>query len=369
MKTFKWGDSFLTGLDLIDEQHHKLIDLVNQFSNIMTNNKIEFEDINRIYNELVDYSVSHFSSEEKLMEDTKVDIRYIKAHKLLHKAFIEDVVDIYSKIKPSDLEGSKILLKFLTYWLVYHILGNDKEMAAQVKAIQSGVSPEKAYESIEKDKNSTAAPLLDALNGLFEHLSLKNKELKKLNESLEEKVKIRTKELEDANSLLRTLSITDELTKLHNRRYTINALDIIWENSIMNKKPLICIMFDVDHFKEINDTYGHDIGDLVLKEIARTLKESFRNDDIVGRLGGDEFLVVCPNTPCEGGRYIAEKARKAISEIEIPVNNKFLTLTMSVGVGCLNSEMKIPKDIIKAADNGLYIAKEAGKNCVRVYKE
>jgi hemerythrin len=368
MKTFKWSDSFLTGLDLIDEQHHQLLDLVNQFSDIMTNNKLEFEDINKIYNELVHYSVYHFSSEENFMEKMNLDMRYIQAHKLLHKSFIEDVVEIYSEITPDDLEGSKRLLKFLTYWLVYHILGNDKEMASQAKAIQSGVAPEKAYENLEKDKDATTAPLLDALNGLFEHLSLKNKELKKLNESLEEKVRIRTQELEEANTLLKTLSITDELTEIHNRRYTMHALDILWENSINNMKPLVCIMFDVDHFKEINDTYGHDVGDLVLKEIARTLKESFRNDDIVGRLGGDEFFVICPNTQREGGRHIAEKARKAISEIEIPVEDTSFTLSMSVGVGYLNSEMKTPKDIIKAADNGMYMAKEAGKNCVKVYK-
>jgi hemerythrin len=149
----------------------------------------------------------------------------------------------------------------------------------------------------------------------------------------------------------------------------MSALDILWKDTIENKKPLVCIMFDVDHFKEANDTYGHDVGDFVLKEIARTLKESFRNDDIVGRLGGDEFFVICPNTSREGGEYIAEKARQAISDTKIPVNDTFFTLSVSVGVGYLQSNMKTAKDIIKAADNGMYMAKKAGKNCVRVYED
>jgi hemerythrin len=124
------------------------------------------------------------------------------------------------------------------------------------------------------------------------------------------------------------------------------------------------MMIDADHFKEVNDNYGHDAGDLVLKELARALKHALRTDDLVCRLGGDEFLVICPNTNEEGCMYIAELMRKKISELRVPTSGEPWHGSVSVGVAARNADTKNCDTLLKRADKNLYAAKDAGKNCV-----
>jgi hemerythrin len=125
------------------------------------------------------------------------------------------------------------------------------------------------------------------------------------------------------------------------------------------------MMIDADHFKEVNDTYGHDAGDVVLNELARTLKYSFRSDDVVCRLGGDEFFVICPNTNLEGGMYAAEISRNAASKLRVPTGGEPWHGSVSICVAVWAPEMKSYEELIKVADNSVYAAKQAGKNCVR----
>ena len=165
-------------------------------------------------------------------------------------------------------------------------------MSRQVKQVQAGVDPKTAYEREEKKQDSSTEPLLKALNGLFEQVSDRNKELLELNQCLEDKVKERTKQLSKANKQLEELSLTDPLTQLPNRRCAIRKLKAYWQESTYNQEPLVCIMIDADNFKQVNDSAGHDAGDRLLVELAQTLNDSFRSDDLVCRLGGDEFFVI-----------------------------------------------------------------------------
>ncbi len=110
----------------------------------------------------------------------------------------------------------------------------------------------------------------------------------------------RTRQLVEANKQLEVLSYTDALTQLPNRRCAIQTLKELWNDASLADAPLVCIMIDADYFKQVNDSCGHEAGDVVLKELSHTLKHSFRSDDIVCRLGGDEFLVICPNTDLAG---------------------------------------------------------------------
>jgi hemerythrin len=129
---------------------------------------------------------------------------------------------------------------------------------------------------------------------------------------------------------------------------------------------LSCMMIDVDGFKQINDTYGHDAGDEVLRQLAHTLKDSVRTDHFTARLGGDEFLIICPDTDLNGALIIAEKMRCVVDAMRVPTGNDGVWKgSISVGVACRAEAMKGPDDLIKAADNGVYLAKEAGRNCVR----
>lgn len=365
MKSFQWGEHFLTGLPDVDSQHHHLVDLINKFGSLLTDDDVQIEDVDRLYTELADYAVYHFQEEEKLMLDVKVDDLHLNRHIEMHKGFLEEVTAIYSGISQGNLDHADDFLKFLTHWLAYHILGDDQDMANQIKAIQSGMNPREVYNKLEQERLSATAPLLEALNGLFEQVTMRNKELKQLNDSLEEKVAARTRELSEANRHLEELSLTDVLTGLPNRRHAMRVLSTLWEEALQKDSPLVCMMIDADYFKEVNDTYGHDAGDAVLIELAKTLQHNLRSDDTVCRLGGDEFFIICPNTDKAGGMHVAELTHKAVTGLRVPTGGKPWHGSISVGVAARLPGMKNYEDLMKEADKGVYAAKDAGRNCVR----
>jgi len=246
MESFQWGEHFITGLSEVDDQHHRLVDIINQFGSLLAENVLHIEDVDRLYNELADYAVYHFQEEEKMMSEVGIAPAYLDRHIEIHKGFLDDVKSIYSNLSLDDLDQPRPFLKFLMHWLAFHILGEDQSMASQVRAIQSGMSPLDAYEKMRQERSSATAPLLEALNGLFEQVSLQNKELKQLNDSLEEKVALRTKELSEANQHHEVLSFTDVLTGLPNRRHAMRSLSTIWDESVKNNSPLVCMMIDAD---------------------------------------------------------------------------------------------------------------------------
>lgn len=176
----------------------------------------------------------------------------------------------------------------------------------------------------------------------------------------------KTLALSKANQRLVKLATTDVLTGLSNRRHAIQILERLWVESIENDTSLACIMIDADGFKEINDSYGHDAGDLVLCELAKQLQYAVRTDDIVCRLGGDEFLIICPNTNEEGCMHIANLTHAEISRLTVEVDGGVWQGSISVGISVKRGSMHNFEDLIKAADRGVYAAKDAGKNCVKM---
>jgi len=361
MESFHWEDYYETGIANVDKQHQKLVDIINNFGNLLAQDIIIYNDIEILFKELVEYTVYHFEDEEACMIEACIDNRHLKQHILEHKHFINEVSSLYSHISPHNLEGSRHLLEYLINWLAFHILGLDQIMAQQMKEIKLGKTPSDAFESNLVKRDKTTEALLSALNELFKQVSLRNKELQSLNLSLEEKVNKRTKELSEINRHLELLSLTDVLTSLPNRRNAMLLLAQFFKNSKENKTPFSCMMIDADHFKEVNDTHGHDAGDKVLKILSETLKETFRNDDIVCRLGGDEFLVMCPNTDLDGSLKIAEIVRERVNNLDLDIWNS----SISVGVASLSKQTNDFEELIKSADEALYISKEDGRNCVR----
>jgi len=267
-------------------------------------------------------------------------------------------------VSPQKLNAAEPLLKFLTYWLAFHILGTDQSMARQVKAIQRGQNPVDAFSAEEVQKEGATEPLLHALNGLFHQVSERNRELLELNQTLEEKVAERTRELLEANQRLEELALTDVLSGLPNRRHAMVRLANDWAESLKNGTPLACMMIDADGFKQINDNYGHDAGDEVLRQLSKNLRYSVRTDDIVCRLGGDEFLIICPRTTLTGALHAAELIRQSIAALRVQAGDGVWTGSISVGVSERTPEMRSPEDLLKAADEGVYTAKRNGRNCV-----
>jgi hemerythrin len=213
-------------------------------------------------------------------------------------------------------------------------------------------------------KEGATEPLLHALNGLFHQVSLQNHKLLELNRTLEDKVTERTAELMEANRKLQEMALTDMLTGLPNRRHAMTRLALDWSESLRDGTPLACMMIDADGFKQVNDKHGHDAGDQVLRQLASHLRYCMRTDDVVCRLGGDEFLIICPRTTLEGALHAAESTRQAIAQLRVPTGDGVWLGSISVGVAVRTPDMQNPEDLIKEADQGVYIAKREGRNCV-----
>lgn len=364
MASFNWDTYFETGLKTVDEQHQKLVEIINEFGDLLTQiDGIPFDDIQKVFGELINYTNYHFKEEENMMSDVGLFPNYIKIHKKLHADFLQELERAHDEILANN-DSAENLLKLLIHWLSFHILGTDQSMAKQVAAVQSGTNPEEAYLTEKYVKENTAEPLLVALNGLFQQVSERNRELLEFNRTLEKKVEERTKLLSEANQLLEKLAMTDVLTGLPNRRHAMTQLFQVWNSSIQNDSPMACMMIDADGFKQINDNYGHDAGDEVLRQLSKELRNAVRTDDIVCRLGGDEFLVICPLTNLEGAMLLAEKMRKQVADLLVSVDGGKWLGSISVGVSVRTGDMKNPEDLIKAADEGVYIAKHNGRNCV-----
>ncbi|MCS7233302.1 MAG: diguanylate cyclase [Synergistetes bacterium] len=177
-------------------------------------------------------------------------------------------------------------------------------------------------------------------------------------------------ELKEANEKLKEMAMTDELTKLYNRRYTMIILGTEFKRSKRYKNPLSVIIGDIDHFKSINDNYGHLIGDEVLRICAKLIKENTREIDVAGRYGGEEFLIILPNTTLDGAVIVAERLRRKIKEIPFKVLDKNFPIHISMSFGiCSYPEKDIEneEDMLKLADEALYISKQNGRNQTTFY--
>jgi hemerythrin len=365
MQSFIWDNHFVTGLRDVDLQHHHLVDVINQFGELLTQPQgVTFDDIEKVFGELAAYAQYHFADEESLMNTTGLDPRHLEHHRHEHNNFFTEVELMHASITRDNPDSAKPLLKFLIYWLAYHILGSDQCMAKQVKAIQSGQTAAEAYLAEERMKEGAVEPLLHALNGLFRQVSERNRELLLLNQTLESRVAERTEELAVANRQLEEIALTDVLTALPNRRHAMRRLAQAWEESQKEGSPLACMMVDADGFKQVNDNHGHDAGDEVLRQLARNLRYTVRTDDVVCRLGGDEFFVICPRTQLEGAAQLAEKLRAAIAALRVPTGGGEWCGSISIGVAVRKPGMEHFEQLIKAADEGVYVAKKNGRNRV-----
>jgi diguanylate cyclase (GGDEF)-like protein len=166
------------------------------------------------------------------------------------------------------------------------------------------------------------------------------------------------------SKMLNKLANTDMLTELANRRYTFIYAEAMLAQAKKNKENFSAIIFDVDHFKKINDTYGHSGGDIALKEIALITNEYVRSNDILGRIGGEEFLVILPNTSSKQAYEIAERIRKAIEIKDIMLNDTVVNISASFGISNLEENQQNFNQIFHEADVALYKAKNSGRNCI-----
>jgi diguanylate cyclase (GGDEF)-like protein len=168
--------------------------------------------------------------------------------------------------------------------------------------------------------------------------------------------------------LILTLSRTDPLTGVHNRRSVMELLESEVARTLRHAPPLAVVILDMDFFKQVNDTWGHPTGDLVLKETARLLRETLRQSDIVGRYGGEEFILVLPDTTQAGSARLAERCRNRLAETPVTaMSGEVIHISASFGLACNEQSPGLSAEaLIKAADQALYQAKHNGRNRVEV---
>jgi len=366
MEAFRWDPCFLTGLPTVDEQHHYLVDLINQFGeHLMQPEGASPDEIERLIQELKRYTIYHFEDEEALMARSGMDPRFMSHHKHEHVQFLQDVIHMHASLSSDKHQSAQALLNFLTNWLAYHILGSDQLMTWLIKASKAGTSSDEAYSAYQHTRDPATATLLQAMSRLVTQVSERSRSLFELNQTLEARVAQRTLELSQINQRLESMAMTDVLTGLPNRRHAMLVLEREWHKAVADDTALACMMIDADGFKKINDSYGHDAGDEVLCQLARCLTRAVRTDDVVCRLGGDEFLIVCINTPLEGALRSAEKVRLEVANLRVAAGSggKWVG-SISVGVAASYPQMAGPEALLKAADEGVYAAKARGRNAV-----
>lgn len=175
-------------------------------------------------------------------------------------------------------------------------------------------------------------------------------------------------ELAEANERLLILATTDSLTGLSNRRHFLEKLSEEISRTQRYGRPCAVAMVDADHFKSVNDTYGHEVGDRVLKQLSNLMSGEIRDVDCVGRLGGEEFAILLPETNVEGGKIFCERLLKCIREAEIDLGETILRYTVSIGLTeVCKGEVKTDV-ILNRADEALYVAKESGRDRVAIHE-
>jgi diguanylate cyclase (GGDEF)-like protein len=165
-------------------------------------------------------------------------------------------------------------------------------------------------------------------------------------------------------STISQMMVTDGLTQAHNKRHLIEQLDNELNRSARHGRPLGLIMFDIDHFKKVNDTYGHLAGDHVLKEVSNIVRSRIRRNEVFSRYGGEEFALLLPETDVRGASTLAQEIRTLVASHDFIFDNQHIPITVSLGVAQWNPNVRTADEFIRIADMRLYQAKREGRNRV-----
>ncbi|MFO0565980.1 MAG: diguanylate cyclase [Polyangiaceae bacterium] len=229
-----------------------------------------------------------------------------------------------------------------------------KEAAAAAVAFDRDIGPQSDLDSLARDAQRS----LVELNVEYEAV------IQRLEQIVAEKEQLAL-ELQHANERLSTQAATDELTGLLNKRAFTEAMARDFARARRAGTPISLVMADLDWFKRLNDTRGHLAGDALLRALGPSLTASVRGGDVVGRFGGEEFVLLLPNTEIDHAMIVAERVRRAAEALVVPFDGEPIRCTLSVGVAVSDAGAGTPDQLLERADAALYAAKHAGKNCVR----
>jgi diguanylate cyclase (GGDEF)-like protein len=230
-----------------------------------------------------------------------------------------------------------------------------------VRCIQSGAE-DFVTKPFEKTLLRTRVETLLEKKRLRDIEAQRTKEL----EGLKAELELKNQALEENNRVLERMAFTDTLTEVPNRRFAMDTLQRLYDLFMRNQRMFSLILLDVDHFKQVNDRYGHECGDKVLVEVAKLGRKACRDCDVFCRFGGEEFIVICPESDLTGAAIVAERLREQLSKLTIPFDQHQLTVTASFGIAAVHVDYNRLQGMIAGADEALYEAKRSGRNRVAV---
>lgn len=479
---FPWDENFNTGLEIIDEQHKKLVQLLNILANHVAFQH-DIPELDAIFNVLTDYVVYHFQTEEAIWHKYLPETHLGARHKKEHNSFISTVLKLKAEQNTKPKEGMiEELITFLARWLASHILEKDKHMAMIVLAMQSGKSQKQAEEQAKHQMSGAMKVLIEIILSTYSSLATNTLQLmKEITERkrVEQQLRIaaivfESKEgimVTDANKLILTVNLAfttltgytaeevigknprilssgrqdasfyaamwdsintndswegeiwnrrkngefypeylaitavknqagivvnyvglfsditqssaaaaeikllafyDPLTGLPNRRLLQDRLKQALASSARGGRQGALLFMDLDNFKALNDTLGHDIGDLLLKQVAQRLETCVREGDTVARPGGDEFVVMLEDLheqPIEAAAQTESIANKILASLQqtYQLGNIEYHCTISIGACLFSNSENTQDDPLKQADIAMYQAKKSGRNALRFF--
>jgi diguanylate cyclase (GGDEF)-like protein/hemerythrin-like metal-binding protein/PAS domain S-box-containing protein len=480
---FPWNENFNTGLPKVDEQHHKLVQLVNLLASHVTF-QTDIPRLNSIIDELVDYTVYHFKTEEAIWHEYLAGDSLESKHLAVHDSFTATILKLKAEKDTKSVETIiEEVLSFLARWLAAHILENDRYMAMVVRDIQSGMPLEQAKVVAEHQLSGTSRALIDILLATYKSIAANTLQLMKaVSQSRQAEQQLRITALvfdsrigiiiTDANRAIlrvnqaftditgyaaeevtgknphllnsgrqdagfyadmwsnidrsgswegeiwnrrksgetylefltisavknragivtnyvgtfnditaskaaeneiKNLAFFDQLTQLPNRRLLTERFQHALASSARIGKPGALLFIDLDNFKNLNDTLGHDTGDLLLQQVAQRLTSCVRGDDTVARIGGDEFVVLLENLteqPLKAATQVEAIGKKILASLSQPCQldtHHEHHSTASIGVTLFSGGQLTTEELLKQADIAMFQAKKAGRNTLRFF--
>lgn len=476
---FPWNNNFETGIAIIDEQHQKLVDLLNKLASHLAYGSDSLT-LNRVFDELADYAVYHFKTEEAIWHKYLPSEEMTVEHEQTHLSFVSDVLRIkQEQLSLPTEEVVESVVSFLTHWLAFHILETDKHMTKIVLAVQQGLPLEEARLRASSEMNGAMRVLIETILKMYDSLSSKTLQLMReianrqraeaqlrlskdvIDSTLEaifvtdaagllidtnpafcidagstheqllgmniRQIKPNLFTHDKAAEIWRTATskghwageilgrdasgemqagwlalsaikdghgiIThyvgvlssiaqliqrqhslekaanfDALTGLPNRRLLQDRLAQALMRSKRNGYLLAVCFLDLDGFKQVNDSLGHDAGDELLCLVAMRLAKLLRGDDTVARLGGDEFVLLLGDAQSE--LAVTQLLDRLLQDIAQPFALKggCATVSASIGVTLYPHDLSVPEQLLEHADQAMYQAKNSGKSRYHFYK-
>ena len=299
----------------------------------------------------------YLTSVVSVVSDTNMDLGW---RVIIRQPIDLALAEVYQLKKNMVIFGVfiSLILLFVTYRLANRFSQPIEMLDETARAVEQG------REDINFSQSTSIVEiksLSESLESMTETLRSQKKQLLEINATLENKVQIRTQALETANLELEKLACQDGLTGLHNRRALNEYINYLFSQLANTHQAYAVLLLDVDYFKKVNDTYGHEVGDRVLQDIARILSYGVRATDFVARFGGEEFMIILPATPIQNAEHLADRVRRVVEQAEL-LENHLITISIGISVAALQDQDI--HDAIRRADKALYTAKQEGRNRV-----